>query len=237
MAADARPQSDSNAAAASATECSLDVPRHDLSPRQQLEALQKAREQAEHRVRLGMQLFKAAESRLNSEESLVERAREERKQFRQQMEHTVNSKLTESNDHLHAELEEIRAQLAVRMQQHTEKMLELHEQQDRMRCQIEKLQHRCQEVEQQTRALREQADARQTPQPAAAKPVTPPTTSAAAASSGDSPNATKSQPPIHPKADPTSEPEPDAAPEEQSVFSRVIDQLRQSEQARPSEAA
>ena len=60
-------------------------PPRSMSPQQQLESLRKAQRQAEQRVQLGMQLFKAAEARLSAGQDVVGQVRREQDALRDEM--------------------------------------------------------------------------------------------------------------------------------------------------------
>lgn len=61
----------------SPAELLADMPRRPLSPQQQAEALKKVQAQAEQRVKLGMQLFKAAEARLAAQQDIVKEVKQQ----------------------------------------------------------------------------------------------------------------------------------------------------------------
>ena len=58
------------------------LPTTSLTPQQQLEALRRVQNQAELRVKLGTQLFKAAEARVSQHQVLLDTVRAEQEQFR-----------------------------------------------------------------------------------------------------------------------------------------------------------
>lgn len=61
------------------------LPRKALSPEQQLEALRRVQAQAEQRVQLGMQLFKAAEARVAEQRDVLAEVRAEGDALREQI--------------------------------------------------------------------------------------------------------------------------------------------------------
>lgn len=63
----------------------LPLPRPRLSPEEQLEALRRVQDQAEHRVRLGTQLFKAAEAYTSQHRLLFDQIKSEHETLRGQM--------------------------------------------------------------------------------------------------------------------------------------------------------
>lgn len=69
------------------------LPRAPLSPQQQLEALQRIQSQAEQRVKLGVQLFKAAEAQTAQHRQLIDEVRTEQKKFREQVEEDITRSL------------------------------------------------------------------------------------------------------------------------------------------------
>lgn len=71
---------------------SVTLPRN-LTPQQQLDALNRAQRQAEQRVRLGMQLFKSAEARLSAGQELVHQLREEQDALKAQMKEQVDKSI------------------------------------------------------------------------------------------------------------------------------------------------
>ena len=58
------------------------LPEMSLTPQQQAEALRRIQNQTEQRVKLGVQLFKAAEARVSQHQALLDRIRAEQEQFR-----------------------------------------------------------------------------------------------------------------------------------------------------------
>jgi hypothetical protein len=65
------------------------VPKRPLDAQQQLEALRRTQAQAEQRVKLGVQLFKAAEARTAQHRDDVEQLRKEQDQLRQQLQQDI----------------------------------------------------------------------------------------------------------------------------------------------------
>ncbi len=63
--------------------------RQPLTPEQQLQALKRVQAQAEQRVKLGMQLFKAAEARLSNQTDLIQQIKTLQKQLREQVNNDV----------------------------------------------------------------------------------------------------------------------------------------------------
>jgi len=70
-----------------------DLPRRPMTPEQQLEALRKVQSQAEQRVKLGMQLFKAAESRINAQQDVLEKIHQEQDALREEVQQDVAKSL------------------------------------------------------------------------------------------------------------------------------------------------
>lgn len=69
------------------------LPRTGLTPQQQLEALARVQNQAEQRVKLGLQLFKAAEAQTNSHREILEAITAEREKFRDELSQDVTRSL------------------------------------------------------------------------------------------------------------------------------------------------
>ncbi len=67
--------------------------RQPLTPEQQMQALKRVQAQAEQRVKLGMQLFKAAEARLSSQTDIVQQIKTLQKQLREQVNNDVAKSL------------------------------------------------------------------------------------------------------------------------------------------------
>ena len=65
----------------SGAELLLGLPKQPLSPQQQMEALRKVQSQAEQRVKLGMQLFKAAEARVGEQRDVLSAIKVHQKQL------------------------------------------------------------------------------------------------------------------------------------------------------------
>jgi hypothetical protein len=65
------------------------VPKRALDAEQQLEALRRAQSQAEQRVKLGVQLFKAAEARTAQHRDDVEQLRKQQDQLREQLQQDI----------------------------------------------------------------------------------------------------------------------------------------------------
>ena len=73
------------------------IPRQPLTPEQQLEAVRRVQAQAEQRVKLGVQLFKAAEANTSSHRQLLDEVKAEQSRFRTEIQSDV-SKSLESYD-------------------------------------------------------------------------------------------------------------------------------------------
>lgn len=67
--------------------------RQPLTPEQQMQALKRVQAQAEQRVKLGMQLFKAAEARLSNQTDIVQQIKTLQKQLREQVNNDVAQSL------------------------------------------------------------------------------------------------------------------------------------------------
>jgi flagellar biosynthesis chaperone FliJ len=69
------------------------LPRGPMSPEQQLEALQKVQAQAEQRVKLGVQLFKAAEAHTSQHRAILDEVKAEQSRFRDELTQDVTRSL------------------------------------------------------------------------------------------------------------------------------------------------
>jgi hypothetical protein len=65
------------------------LPRDPLSPTEQLEALRRVQAQAEQRVKLGLQLFKAAEAHATQQQTLIEEIKSEQQRLRAEVQEDV----------------------------------------------------------------------------------------------------------------------------------------------------
>lgn len=71
-----------------AVQSDLPTPRT-LTPSQQIEAVRRAQDRVEQRVKLGVQLFRSAEAHLTEQQDLLAQARQEQLNLRQQLEADV----------------------------------------------------------------------------------------------------------------------------------------------------
>lgn len=69
------------------------LPRQPLTPEQQAEALKRTQAQAEQRVKLGVELFKAAEKRLTTQSDVLRQVRDEQKHLREAVQQDVAKSL------------------------------------------------------------------------------------------------------------------------------------------------
>lgn len=69
------------------------LPGKALTPQQQLEAIQRVEQQAQQRVKLGLQLFKAAEAHTASHRQILEQIQAEREKFRDELTQDVSKTL------------------------------------------------------------------------------------------------------------------------------------------------
>ena len=69
------------------------LPSGPLSAQQQLDALRRAQTQADQRVQLGMQLFKATEAQTEQQQSLADELRREQTQLREKVQQDVSRSL------------------------------------------------------------------------------------------------------------------------------------------------
>jgi len=65
------------------------LPRQPLSPTEQLEALRRVQAQAEQRIKLGQQLFKAAEAHVTQQHVVIQQLKQQQQQLRQQVQEDV----------------------------------------------------------------------------------------------------------------------------------------------------
>jgi len=69
------------------------MPRKPLTPEQQLAALDKVQAQATQRIKLGQQLFKAAEARLTQQQDVLDKIRNQQQDLREQVQQDVAKSL------------------------------------------------------------------------------------------------------------------------------------------------
>lgn len=79
------------------TPTTLPAPRQPLTPEQQIDALRRVQAQADQRVKLGLQLFKAAEAHTSGHRQLLDEVKAEQSKFRAEMQGDL-SKSLESYD-------------------------------------------------------------------------------------------------------------------------------------------
>lgn len=202
-----------------------------LPPQEKLAALRRVQLQAEQRIRLGMQLFKAAEAHVTGQQGIVEDLRQAQEQLREDL-HSDVARSFRSYD-------EWMAEFGGRI---TDRM-------EKMESRIEQLQHRWTEIEkrinqmvkraealvEQSRCLletgvsniakREVAQARQNCPPATpAVPAAASKSSTVAAAPRTGASASDQFAPARPSRRPVAPPAEDAPTE--SVYLKVIDQVR-----------
>ena len=222
-----------------------DLPRKNLTPEQQLEAIRKVQAQAEQRVKLGMQLFKAAEARMTSQQEMVDKFRAEQNALRDQVQQDVAKtlqdydqwvgRIDESFTHAIQRLEERLAGLETSVAESDER--------------VEKMLERAEGMMEQTRYLLEKA--KRTPAetaPAAAapsvfaqqvpQPPSPPASSAEPEEASPTVHAEPSAPlpPIQDDTEQTDAAGPSET-EQEKVYSRLLDQLRRCAEEGPSSEA
>jgi len=69
------------------------LPKGPLTPTQQLEALRRVQAQAEHRIKLGLQLFKAAEAHATHQQRVIQQIKAEQANLRERLETDVTKSL------------------------------------------------------------------------------------------------------------------------------------------------
>lgn len=69
------------------------LPSAPLTPTQQLEAIRRVQSQAEHRIKLGLQLFKAAEAHATHQQRVIQQVKKEQSNLREQLQDDVTRSL------------------------------------------------------------------------------------------------------------------------------------------------
>ncbi|MFW6336868.1 MAG: hypothetical protein ACOC3G_07045, partial [Phycisphaeraceae bacterium] len=209
-----------------------DLPRKNLTPEQQLEAIRKVQAQAEQRVKLGMQLFKAAEARMASQQDMVDKFRAEQNALRDQVQQDV-AKTLQDYDQWVGRIDESFTHAIQRLEERLDGLDKSVAESDQR---VEKMLERAEGMLEQTRYLLKKA--KRTPaeaSPTAAAPSVftqqaPPPPASSPESSEASPTVhaepSATLPPVQGDAD---SPSMEAAPsetEQEKVYSRLLDQLR-----------
>ena len=127
-----------------------------LPPDEQREALARLRVQAEQRVKLGMQLFKAAEAHTSHQQQVVEQLRQDQRTMRDQMMEDVARSL-HSYDRWIGKMDE---QLTQSMQRLTERMNQLQSQWADAQQRIDAMMSRSETLLNESRSLLETAENR-----------------------------------------------------------------------------
>ncbi len=221
----------------SATPILTGLPRRSLTPEQQMEALRKVQAQAEQRVKLGMQLFKSAESRLAAQGDMLDQVRTEHRQLREQVQEDV-AKSLQSYDQWMGQIDE---RFTHAMRQLEQKVDDLADQWDRMRDEMQSMLTRSEAMLDQTRCLIEQKrdrprqTRRPTPDPAVPAAEPPPLVTEAAAEPAPSDSVPPEPIPMPQPEDAAPEPPPLAATgtdgptpnRDERIYSQILEQLRQ----------
>jgi len=76
------------------------LPRESLTPQQQLDALQRVQSQAEQRVKLGLQLLKAAEAHTLQHRSVLDQVKAEQEKMKAEMTRDIGATFTQYDEHL-----------------------------------------------------------------------------------------------------------------------------------------
>lgn len=234
-----------------------DLPRKNLSPEQQLEAIRKVQAQAEQRVKLGMQLFKAAEARITAQQDLVDQFRRDQNELRDQVQQDVARTLQEYDQWI-GRIDESFTRAMQRLEERLDAIEQAAAESDER---VQGMVSRAEDLMDQTRYLLEKAKrpaahtappaqaessgvplaphdhARSAPDPAQAKPTPPPSAATEpVASEAIEPEPSQPLPPEHEGAD--EESAPTSHTEQEKVYSRLLDQLRRCAENGPnSEAA
>ncbi|MEE9212814.1 MAG: hypothetical protein V3U29_09190 [Phycisphaeraceae bacterium] len=219
------------------------VPRGPLSPQQQLEALKRVQAQAEQRVKLGLQLFKAAEAHTMHQQNVLQQVRAEQGRLRGQLQHDVARSL-QAYDQWVGQIDE---SFTKAIQALDEKVGKLQSDWRQTQRRIESTMRRSEALLDQARYLVESAakDAGQTiPSPTAApKPVSPPKpkavklvikTNIAATDTAQSEPDPSDKPPRPLSVSPTKLLESDEGaqdPNEDSLYTDILDKLRDAADA------
>lgn len=241
-----------------------DLPRKNLTPEQQLEAIRKVQAQAEQRVKLGMQLFKAAEARMSSQQDMVDKFRAEQNALRDQVQQDV-AKTLQDYDQWVGRIDESFTHAIQRLEERLDGLDKSVAESDQR---VEKMLERAEGMLEQTRYLLEKA--KRTPRDASSAAAAAGTAATTAAGPAVAQHAEPSQPNQQPdpapassttgseaaEASPTVHAEPsaslppvqgdagnppmEAAPsetEQEKVYSRLLDQLRRCAEEGPSSEA
>ena len=222
-----------------------DLPRKHLSPEQQLEAVKKVQAQAEQRVKLGMQLFKAAEARLASQQEMVDKFRAEQNTLRDQIQQDV-AKTLQDYDQWVGRIDESFTHAIQRLEERLDGLEKSVAESDQR---VRKMLERAEGMIEQTRYLLE--NERGTPHPphqamASAAPSEPTPTpqppqrkAPQAVPPGDA-SRVHAEPsaPLPPTGGETEPAAPPSETEQEKVYSRLLDQLRRyADEGPTSEAA
>ncbi|MEM9416007.1 MAG: hypothetical protein AAGA29_11115 [Planctomycetota bacterium] len=191
------------------------VPRRPMSPEQQLAAVNKVQQQADHRIKLGQQLFKAAEARLSQHHDLLEQVRAEQAGLREQVQEDV-AKSLQSYDQWMGRIDEgftkAIQRLGERIDQTERDLAESRSQMEQMLAQVGAMMEQTQRLL--NDAFGEEVEPRQetevttrvgvqiAPPPPASEPIQTPQPPQASDSSGD------------------------GVAEESDIFGQLLDQLR-----------
>lgn len=186
------------------------VPRRPLTAEQQLAAVSKVQQQADHRIKLGQQLFKAAEARLSQHQDLLDQVRTEQQSLREQVQGDV-AKSLQTYDQWMGRIDEgftnAITQLNSRMEQAEQEIAASRDTMQQMLAQVDAMVR-------QTQRLLDGAlgdEALPAPAPAPTEFDSPPTAS------------TPAPPPAAPIIVPDAPPADDASAD---LFGQLLDQLR-----------
>lgn len=127
------------------------LPTGPLSPQQQMEALRRVQAQAEQRVALGLQLFKAAEAYATKHQDMIQQLRQEQDGLRQQMETDVARSLRRYDDWI-GKVDRDLAQAVVGIEQ---KIQQVQTQWGQIQKRVEHLVSRAEQMLDQSRCLME----------------------------------------------------------------------------------
>jgi hypothetical protein len=203
------------------------LPRQPLTPEQQMEALRKVQSQAEQRVKLGVQLFKAAEARVTLQRDLLTEAKSAQEQLREQINQDV-AKTLQQYDQWIGRIDE----------NFTKAMLKLQERMDALETEQSKAQDKITQMLRRAEALLDQSRymlahiEQQGPRPSArrTKPRPQPMPTSTAAAAADS--AACEGEPIFGQLAPAGS--GDDAAEREKIYLKLIEQLRESQDDMPA---
>lgn len=142
-----------------------------MSPQQQLEAVRRVQAQAEHRVQLGVQFFKAAEARVTGQQAQIDQLKAEQDALRERVETDVGRTI-HAYDQWVGQMDENFTRTIHNLEKRVD---ELHAQWDATQARLDEMMKRAQATLDQSRAMLECAapDTPTTPPPQARAATAP----------------------------------------------------------------